>query len=351
MPQIKRMINGRHYCCTGITCYATRNGNDSILQERVSEGLCSQRFQELALIVRSDAIEFATKLMDKKINTWAKRQADNKRKSDDTARNNQNQQPNKRQNTRKEHNATEMGHFKKSCPKWKNNNNRANQVGNAKTQAKVYAIGNAGVNLDNNVITNSNKTWTRLNIISCTKAQEYLTKGCHVFLANITATKDEDKSKEKRLEDVPVVQEFPEVFPADLSWEAKISSHTRFFKVRFWAAVVDAKRTDASEAGRNENRLFLRVRALMMTIGLDIPKQILKAQTEARKPENIKKEDVGGILVENSKDPEKLRTKSWNTRTDGTMCINGRRYKRQTGGPNRRPTSPPMFKHSVDMLS
>ncbi|GJW47382.1 putative reverse transcriptase domain-containing protein [Tanacetum coccineum] len=46
-----------------------------------------------------DAIEFATELMDKKINTWAERQADNKRKSDDTARNNQNQQPNKRQNT------------------------------------------------------------------------------------------------------------------------------------------------------------------------------------------------------------------------------------------------------------
>ncbi|GJR19685.1 putative reverse transcriptase domain-containing protein [Tanacetum coccineum] len=63
----------------------------------------------------------------------------------------------------------------------------------------------------------SNKHGTRLNIISCTKAQEYLTKGCHVFLANITATKDEDKSKEKRLKDVPVVQEFPEVFPEDLS--------------------------------------------------------------------------------------------------------------------------------------
>ncbi|GKF54416.1 hypothetical protein Tco_0161326, partial [Tanacetum coccineum] len=39
-----------------------------------------------------DAIEFATELMDKKINIWAERQADNKRKSDDTARNNQNQQ-------------------------------------------------------------------------------------------------------------------------------------------------------------------------------------------------------------------------------------------------------------------
>ncbi|GKD56360.1 hypothetical protein Tco_1289747 [Tanacetum coccineum] len=57
----------------------------------------------------------------------------------------------------------------------------------------------------------SNKHGTRLSIISCTKAQEYLANGCHVFLANITATKDEDKSKGKRLEDVPVVREFPEV--------------------------------------------------------------------------------------------------------------------------------------------
>ncbi|GJY35436.1 reverse transcriptase domain-containing protein [Tanacetum coccineum] len=47
-----------------------------------------------------DAIEFATKLMDKKISTPAKRQAENKRKLDNTSKNNQNQQqPNKRQNT------------------------------------------------------------------------------------------------------------------------------------------------------------------------------------------------------------------------------------------------------------
>ncbi|GJU73061.1 hypothetical protein Tco_1264466 [Tanacetum coccineum] len=44
-----------------------------------------------------------------------------------------------------------------------------------------------------------------------------------------------------------------------------------------------------------------------------------KAQTEARKPENIKKEDVGGILVENSKDPEKLRTEKLETTCEGTM--------------------------------
>nr|GFD47216.1 putative reverse transcriptase domain-containing protein [Tanacetum cinerariifolium] len=56
----------------------------------------------------------------------------------------------------------------------------------------------------------------RLNIISYTKAQEYLTKGCHVFLANIIVTEDEDKLKGKRHKDLPVVQEFPEVFPEDL---------------------------------------------------------------------------------------------------------------------------------------
>ncbi|GKD50418.1 hypothetical protein Tco_1279394 [Tanacetum coccineum] len=39
-----------------------------------------------------DAIEFATKPMDKKISTFTERQADNKRKFDDTSKNNQNHQ-------------------------------------------------------------------------------------------------------------------------------------------------------------------------------------------------------------------------------------------------------------------
>nr|GEZ79739.1 reverse transcriptase domain-containing protein [Tanacetum cinerariifolium] len=209
------------------------------------------------------------------------------------------------------------GHFRRECLKLKNNNNRGNQVRNAKTQAKVYAVGKEGANPDNNVVTgtfllnkhyasilfdtgadrsfvstafssqiiitptaldhdynveladgrivglntiirgctlnflnhpfnidlipielnsfdviigmdwlakfnaviicakkivripfgneilivrgdgSSNKHETRLNIISYTKTQEYLTKECNVFLANITATKDEDKSKGK----------------------------------------------------------------------------------------------------------------------------------------------------------
>nr|GFB67061.1 putative reverse transcriptase domain-containing protein [Tanacetum cinerariifolium] len=63
-----------------------------------------------------------------------------------------------------------------------------------------------------------------------------------------------------------------------------------------------------------------------MTIGLDLPRQILNAQTEARKPENIKKEDVGGMLVENSRDPEKVRTEKLEARADGTLCLNGRSW-------------------------
>ncbi|GJS49173.1 putative reverse transcriptase domain-containing protein [Tanacetum coccineum] len=78
----------------------------------------------------------------------------------------------------------------------------------------------------------------------------------------------------------------------------------------------------ADALSRKEREPPLRVRALVMTIGLDLPKQILKAQTEARKPENIKSKDVGGMLVGNSKDfPKKLRTKkSWKNPPEGTCA-------------------------------
>nr|GFC37790.1 putative reverse transcriptase domain-containing protein [Tanacetum cinerariifolium] len=82
----------------------------------------------------------------------------------------------------------------------------------------------------------------------------------------------------------------------------------------------------ADALSRKEREPPLKVRALVMTVGLDLPRQILNAQTEARKPKNIKKEDVGGMLVENSRDPEKLRTKKLEPRTDGTLCLNGRSW-------------------------
>ncbi|GJW88378.1 putative reverse transcriptase domain-containing protein [Tanacetum coccineum] len=53
---------------------------------------------------------------------------------------------------------------------------------------------------------------SRLKIVSCIKAQKYIEKGCELFLAQVT----EQESKEKRLEDVPVIRDFPEVFPDEL---------------------------------------------------------------------------------------------------------------------------------------
>ncbi|GKF47666.1 hypothetical protein Tco_0137468 [Tanacetum coccineum] len=58
-----------------------------------------------------------------------------------------------------------------------------------------------------------NRTRLVLNIISCTKTQKYMLKGHLVFLAHVTTKETEDKSREKRLEDVPIVQDFPEDLP------------------------------------------------------------------------------------------------------------------------------------------
>ncbi|GJR73966.1 putative reverse transcriptase domain-containing protein [Tanacetum coccineum] len=72
------------------------------------------------------------------------------------------------------------GNFKKECLRMKNNKgNRGNQAGNG-SSSKVSVVDNAGANPDN-------------------------------IVAEV-----EDKSEKKRLEDVPIVQDFPEVFPEDL---------------------------------------------------------------------------------------------------------------------------------------
>ncbi|GJU90054.1 putative reverse transcriptase domain-containing protein [Tanacetum coccineum] len=277
-------------------------------------------------------------------------------------------------------------------------------------------------------------------------------KDCLVFLANVTTKKAEVKSKEKRLEDVPVVRNFPEDLPAvrtpkspteirqflglagyyrrfiegfskiakpmtkltqkkvEFVWGDKQETAFKLLKKKLFSAPILAlpegsedffAYCDASKKGlgavlmqrekcsledlrhlfciwtkctvftdhkslqhilnqkelnmrqhrwlellsdydyeicyhpgkanvvayalsRKEREQPLRVRALVMTIGLNLPKQILDAQTEARKPENIKNEDVGGMLVENSKYPEKFRTEKLEPRADGTLCFNGR---------------------------
>ncbi|GKA43698.1 putative reverse transcriptase domain-containing protein [Tanacetum coccineum] len=261
---------------------------------------------------------------------------------------------------------------------------------------------------------------SRLNIISCTKTQRYLLKGCHVFLAHSTIKEDEDNSKEKRLEDVPIIRDFLEVFPEDLPGYHQLQVHeedipktafrTRYghyeFQVTsFGLTNAPTKKKeheehlkvilellkkeesapilalpqgaenfivycDASHKGlgavlmQNEKVIAyasrqlkihkknytthdmefgavvfalkiwrhylygtkkerikpLRVRVLVMNIGLDIPKQILKAQTEAQKPENLKNEDVGGMI---RKDIPKEKLEP---RTDRTLCLNSKSW-------------------------
>ncbi|GKF37922.1 putative reverse transcriptase domain-containing protein [Tanacetum coccineum] len=157
------------------------------------------------------------------------------------------------------------GHFKRDCHKLKNKNG-----GNGNAQGWVYVVdnaernGNTVGNSDSNIVTDlmpvelgsfdtiismdwlkrhhaeivcdeklvrvpfGNETLvfhraesyigreSRLTVISCSKVQEYMAKGCHVFLAQISATKEDDKSEGKQVENVPIVRDFPEVFPEDL---------------------------------------------------------------------------------------------------------------------------------------
>ncbi|GJS89627.1 putative reverse transcriptase domain-containing protein [Tanacetum coccineum] len=65
----------------------------------------------------------------------------------------------------------------------------------------------------------------------------------------------------------------------------------------------------ADALSRKERIELLRVRALVMTIGLDLPSQILEAQKEAVKVENIEAEDIKGML------------KKLEARADGTLCL------------------------------
>ncbi|GKE28586.1 putative reverse transcriptase domain-containing protein [Tanacetum coccineum] len=62
------------------------------------------------------------------------------------------------------------------------------------------------------LIIRGDRSKTRLNLISCIKTERYISRGCQVFIAQIM----EKKLDEKRLEDIPVVREFPKVFLEDL---------------------------------------------------------------------------------------------------------------------------------------
>nr|GFB04647.1 hypothetical protein [Tanacetum cinerariifolium] len=75
-----------------------------------------------------EAIEITTELMDKKIRTFAERQKSGC------------------------YECGIQGHFKRECPKLKNNNNQGNQSGRNNVPARVYAVGRAGKDPDANVV-------------------------------------------------------------------------------------------------------------------------------------------------------------------------------------------------------
>nr|GEU44753.1 putative reverse transcriptase domain-containing protein [Tanacetum cinerariifolium] len=227
-----------------------------------------------------DAIRIANQLMDKKLQGYAARSAENKRRMESNPRDNRRQQLSfKRQNTTgqnvaRAYTARNNERKGKDCPKLRNQNS-GNQTRNKtrghEVTAKAYAVGEGGTNPDSDVVTGLlghsfnidlmpielgsfdviiGMDWlakchslivcdekvvripygdevliirgdncddgSKLNIISCTKTQKYIQKGCQVYLAQVTSKKAEDKSEEKRLKDVSIVREFPKVFPKDL---------------------------------------------------------------------------------------------------------------------------------------
>nr|GEU84411.1 reverse transcriptase domain-containing protein [Tanacetum cinerariifolium] len=63
------------------------------------------------------------------------------------------------------------------------------------------------------LIIQGDQSKTRLNLISYIKTKRYISRGCQIFMIQVMENK---KSDEKRLEDIPVVKEFLDVFPEDL---------------------------------------------------------------------------------------------------------------------------------------
>nr|GEU35083.1 hypothetical protein [Tanacetum cinerariifolium] len=70
---------------------------------------------------------------------------------------------------------------------------------------------------------------THLNIISCTKTQKYMLKGCHDSLARVTIKETKDKLEKKQLENVSIVQDFLKelsdkgfIRPSSSTWGAPV---------------------------------------------------------------------------------------------------------------------------------
>nr|GEY04737.1 reverse transcriptase domain-containing protein [Tanacetum cinerariifolium] len=132
------------------------------------------------------------------------------------------------------------------------------------------------------------------------KTQNYLLKGCLVFLSHITTKKAGHKLEKKRLEDVPIVRDFPEVFLEDLSG---IPPNRQ---VEFQIDLIPG----ATPVARASYRLVPSNKgAENFIIYCDASHKGLGAvlmqheKTEAKKPENWEAEDVGGTIRKEKLEP------------------------------------------------
>ncbi|GJR16546.1 hypothetical protein Tco_0799198 [Tanacetum coccineum] len=62
------------------------------------------------------------------------------------------------------------------------------------------------------------------------------------------------------------------------------------------------------------------------SLGLDLPKHILNAQTEARKPENIKMKTLGNVCLKMLNFQKQIREQKVGTESDGTLCPQSRAW-------------------------
>nr|GEV78577.1 putative reverse transcriptase domain-containing protein [Tanacetum cinerariifolium] len=177
-----------------------------------------------------EVIEFSTEMMDKKMLTHAERQVEHKRKFDDTSRNTQHQQqPPKRNNVARAYTAGQgdrkpYGGTKPLCPKC----NYHHDGPCAPKCTNCKKIGHLACDCKGRPATNNNNNNRYASVLFDTGADRSFVSTTFSSLIDIISTtldhgyeveladEAEDKSKEKRLEDVPIVQDFPEAFPEDL---------------------------------------------------------------------------------------------------------------------------------------
>ncbi|GJU78487.1 putative reverse transcriptase domain-containing protein [Tanacetum coccineum] len=172
-----------------------------------------------------EAIEFTTELIDEKTHAYAECQEEKKRRSRPANAKQQQYNNNNKYNNPNNNNIrwANSGYYEcGALGSFLKNTAQTEDTIRAKYQAVIVCAEKiVRIPWRNKTLTihgdGSNQgNVTRLNIISCTKTQKYMEKGFPIFLAHVTAKEVEDKSEKKRLEDVPIVRDFPEVFPEDL---------------------------------------------------------------------------------------------------------------------------------------